>query len=252
MDQRWEQPEANLVACRELAATARSMGADLAVFPEMTLTGFTMNATSFSEPPEASPAIAAFSDIAADLSMACAFGVILDGRDRPTNTMVLVDSAGREVARYAKLHPFSYAGEDAIYEAGETLAVARLDDVAFGLAVCYDLRFPGMFAELAPRCDALLVIANWPGQRIQHWETLLRARAIEGQCSVIGVNRTGSDGNGIVYPRSSLAFDAMGRPLPVVATAGVIDVVQLDAAAVAAWRAEFPVLRDRRPDRYAI
>lgn len=250
MDQAWEQPAANLAKCRELAATARSLDADLVVFPELTLTGFTMNATSFAEPPDASPSIEAFSTIATGLSVACAFGVILQGRERPTNTMVLVDASGRERARYAKLHPFSHAGEHDSYEGGDDLVVARLDDVALGLAVCYDLRFPGMFAELAPHCEAILVIANWPERRIEHWHALLRARAIEGQCCVIGVNRTGTDGNGIAYPRSSVAFDAQGNALLPVASAGVIDVVEVDAAAVRAWREAFPALRDRRPDRY--
>jgi predicted amidohydrolase len=127
-----------------------------------------------------------------------------------------------------------------------------LDDVAFGLAVCYDLRFPVMFAALAPECDALLVIANWPGRRIAHWETLLRARAIESQCAVLGINRTGTDGNGIDYPRSSHAFAADGSALEAVVCDGVIDVVDVDPAATRAYRDAFPVLTDARPELYHV
>jgi predicted amidohydrolase len=251
LDQAWEAPGENLAACRAAAARAADLGAELVVFPELTLTGFTMNATPFAEDPRASPTIDAFAKIAADLGVHSAFGVALQGDARPRNTLVVVNRAGEEVARYAKVHPFTWAGEDAAYEGGGELVVACLDDVAYGLAVCYDLRFPGMFAALAPRCDALLVIANWPGRRITHWEALLRARAIEGQCAVLGVNRTGSDGKGIAYPRSSLGFAPDGTPLTPLASDHVIDVVTVDAEAVRACRTSFPVLRDARPDVYS-
>jgi predicted amidohydrolase len=250
LDQVWEAPASNLAACRQHAARAVELGAELVVFPELTLTGFTMDATSFAEDPDGSPTIGAFSALAAEQRVHIAFGVALRGRERPRNTLVVVDRDGGEVARYAKVHPFTYAGESESYEAGEDLVVARLDDVAIGLSICYDLRFPGMFAALAPRCDALLCIANWPGRRVRHWEALLQARAIEGQCCVFGVNRTGTDGNGIEYPASSHAFDARGDVLPVVAEAGEVKVVAMDPATTAEYRAAFPVLRDARPDVY--
>jgi predicted amidohydrolase len=250
MDPAWEAPAPNLASCRRLVGRAAELGAELVVFPELTLTGFTMNAASFAEDPAASPTIEAFSALAAEVSVHIAFGVVLQGRDRPRNTLVVVDRSGREVARYAKVHPFTYAGEDGAYEGGEELVVARLDDVAFGLAVCYDLRFPGMFAALAPRCDALLIIANWPGRRIAHWETLLRARAIECQCAVVAVNRTGTDGNGIDYSRSSVAFAADGTPLAPLVREHVVDIVEIDTQAVRAYRGAFPVLPDARPDLY--
>jgi predicted amidohydrolase len=250
LDQVWEDRAANLARCRELTVRAVALGAELVVFPELTLTGFTMDATSFAEPPDASETIAAFAALAREAGVHIAFGVVLEGASRPRNTLVVVDRAGRELGRYAKVHPFTYAGEADHYEGGEALVVVEVNDVAYGLSICYDLRFPELYAALAPACDALLVIANWPAPRIAHWETLLRARAIEGQCFVAGVNRTGSDGNGNDYPRSSRAYGPAGTVVLPQRTEDVIDVVGIDAAEVRAYRAAFPVLRDRRRDVY--
>jgi omega-amidase len=252
LEQAWEAKAANLEASRRHAARAAALGAELVVFPELTLTGFTMNATPHAEDPAASPTIEAFSELAAELRVGIAFGVALHGRSRPRNTLVVVDRDGSELARYAKVHPFTYAGEAEAYEAGDELVVTGLGDVAIGLSICYDLRFAGMFTALAPACDTVLCIANWPGRRIAHWEALLQARAIEGQCCVIGVNRTGVDGNGIEYPRSSYGFDARGEPLPVELSEDVIDIVRVDAQATAAYRTAFPVLRDARPELYRL
>src|SRR5512139_1724570 len=125
----WEDKAASLARCRTLVASAARHGVDLLVFPETTLTGFTMKATSIAEPAADSPTIRAFSDLARTHRLAIAFGVVLAGRERPANTMVVVDRAGEELARYAKIHPFSFAGEDARYESGERAAIAVVDDV---------------------------------------------------------------------------------------------------------------------------
>jgi len=250
LDQAWEAPELNRRACEAHAARAAAMGAELVVFPELTLTGFTMNVAGFAEDPADSPTIHFFEELARRHGVHLAFGVALRGAARPHNTMVMVDRAGREVARYAKVHPFTHAGEAVAYEGGTQLVTGRLDAVNFGFGVCYDLRFPGMFAAMAPVVDALLVIANWPERRVGHWQTLLRARAIEGQCCVVGVNRTGVDGNDVAYTRSSYAFGPDGMPLDPLATDDVIDIVALDAAAVRRYRQAFPVLPDARPELY--
>jgi predicted amidohydrolase len=252
MDQQWEAPAANRAACQAHARRAVELGADVIVFPELTLTGFTMDPATFAEPPDASGTVAAFAALATEVGAHIAFGVPLHGARRPRNTLVLVSPDGREVARYAKLHPFTFAGEDRAYEGGDGLVMARMNDAAFGLAVCYDLRFPGMFAALAPHCDALLVIANWPGRRIQHWEALLRARAIEGQCFAVGVNRTGTDGNGVEYPRSSVAFAPDGSRLEPESSDDVVDIVSVDPAVARRYRASFPVLPDARPHEYRL
>lgn len=246
----WEDKAASLVRCRELAASAARHGVDLLVFPETTLTGFTMNATSVAEPAADSPTIRTFAELARAHRLAIAFGVVLDGRARPANSMVVVDRAGAELARYAKIHPFSFAGEEAHYESGERIAIAALDDVAFGLSICYDLRFPELYTAVAERVQALLVIANWPEPRVAHWRALLQARAIENQCWVLGVNRTGEDGNGLSYPASSYGFDPAGVQVPPEWADAELEGFTITAERVAAQRRSFPILRDRRPGLY--
>jgi omega-amidase len=250
LDVAWEDKRANLERCRAASRRAREHGAGFVAFPEMTTTGFTMNAAAVAEPAAAAPTVRAFAGIARDAGIAIGFGVVLTGRARPTNSCVIVNAAGVEAARYAKVHPFSAAREDEAYEGGSELAVANIGSVRIGLTVCYDLRFPELYAALAPRCDAVLVIANWPAKRIDHWHALLKARSIEGQCYVIGVNRTGADPNGHRYPRSSCVIDPRGTVLEPLRTEGELDVFDVDAATVAEWRAAFPVAADRRPRLY--
>lgn len=251
LDSAWEQPARNLETCHEYARAAAARGARFVIFPEMTLTGFTMQATSFAEPPDDSPTIRAFADIAGDCDVAIAFGMILQGAARPRNHLVVVDANREVLASYAKVHPFSFAEEDEHYEAGGAPVSTRVDDVAFGLSVCYDLRFPELYRALAPECDALLVIANWPEARLAQWYALLTARAIENQAYVIGVNRTGTDGNGLTYPRSSAVIDPAGNPLTPAWTDGVLDGFTLQLGRVREQRQAFPFLRDANHAAYA-
>jgi omega-amidase len=250
LDVEWEDKRSNLERCRVLAARAAALGAELVVFPEMTLTGFSMNATSISEPPTSSPTIEAFSALSAELRVAIVFGVVVHGTERPRNTLVVVED-GREVARYAKIHPFTYAHEHEHYEGGDALVVTQVAGAAVGLSVCYDLRFPELFAQLAPAAEIVLVIANWPARRIAHWHALLVARAIECQCWVVGVNRIGRDRTGAEYPRSSVVITPEGERQEARLGEDEVDVYDLDPGRVADYRRRFPVLQDRRPAVYA-
>lgn len=251
LDPVWEDREANLPRARELVRRAAARGARLVAFPEMTLTGFTLNATSIAEPPAASPTIEWFAECAREHAIAIAFGVVLHGRDRPTNSLVLLDRRGEEVARYAKLHLFSPGGEADHYERGDDAPVAVVEDVAFGLSICYDLRFPEYCAALAPAVQALLVIASWPQVRIAHWFALLQARAIECQCWVAAVNRTGVDGHGQQHPPSSCLFDPLGVLVEPEWREDELQGYTLDPERTQAQRRAFPVRRDRLPDLYA-
>jgi omega-amidase len=250
LDQKWERKDENLARCAEQAARAAASGADLVAFPEMTLTGFTMNAHAVAEPPDDSHTIAAFKDLAREHNMHVAFGVALHGERLPQNTLVVVGRTGAELGRYAKIHPFSHADEHHHYEPGSASVIVTVAQVELGLTICYDLRFPELYTMLAPSCAAILVIANWPAARIDHWNVLLRARAIDCQCFVVGVNRTGSDAAGIEYPPSSQVWDPRGVRVQPRHTAGILDIFDLDPVLVSRFRRTFPTLRDRRPDLY--
>ena len=124
---------------------------------------------------------------------------------------------------YDKRHLFGYADEDKHYTAGTKRLIASVNGWKINLQVCYDLRFPVWARQTppsgevevgsAPEFDVLIYVANWPERRVHAWKTLLTARAIENQCYVIGVNRTGDDGNGVYHSGSSMVIDAMGEVL---------------------------------------
>lgn len=118
---------------------------------------------------------------------------------------------------YDKRHLFAFAGEDEHYTSGSKRLVASVNGWKINLQVCYDLRFPVWARQQSATGDAefdvLIYVANWPERRVHAWKTLLTARAIENQCYVIGVNRTGNDGNNIYHSGNSMVIDAMGEVL---------------------------------------
>jgi predicted amidohydrolase len=111
----------------------------------------------------------------------------------PRNTAIVVDSRGEVIARYAKCHPFTPGGEERHYCPGNEITIFRIDDLAFGLGICYDLRFPPLFRAYAQRgVHAVIIPAAWPASRLRHWEILIRARAVDNRLYIIGVNTTGT------------------------------------------------------------
>ena len=232
-DTAWEDPAAN-----RARVEAALPDADVAVFPELAFSGFTM-APRIDR--DAEPFLR---DLAKRRRMHLVAGYVGEG---PTNVSVCVAPDGSVLARYAKLHPFTFAGESAHYRRGNELPVFPLLGFRASLFVCYDLRFPEAFRDAALRgSDLFFVIANWPDLRIAHWRTLLQARAIENQAYAVGVNRVGDD-PGHHYPGGSLAVDPLGAIL--LEGAGT---VALDATAPARLREKFPALEDVRTDRYTL
>ena len=105
------------------------------------------------------------------------------------------------------------AGEEKIYSAGTKNITVELNGWRVRPFICYDLRFPVWTRNIRNQFDAAIFIANWPGRRSAHWKALLQARAIENQCYIIGVNRIGTDGNGLSYSGDSSIIDPWGTVL---------------------------------------
>ena len=126
----------------------------------------------------------------------------------------------------------------------------KLKDFTIGLTICYDLRFPELYQSLSRQCNVLLTIANWPAKRVADWRLLLHARALENQCYMIGVNRTGVDGKGLEYEKSSSAIDPMGKDVEPTQKSDIIDVYDIDKSVVSSYRDSFPVKKDRRVELY--
>jgi predicted amidohydrolase len=172
-------------------------------------TGFSMDSLRIAQPPGGTPE-SFLRDQARALDLWILASIPESGEPAPRNMALLVSPKGA-VTRYAKIHPFSYAGEHEHYAAGERVVTADVEDVRVTPFVCYDLRFPEPFRLAAPDTDLFIVVANWPDERREHWRTLLRARAIENQAYVAGVNRVG-DGGRLHYAGESAP--SSGETLP--------------------------------------
>lgn len=250
MDQTWENKSANVDSGNELTIRSLRSNADLIIFPEMTLTGFTSAIPKVAEESGTSTSLRTFADMAAKYGIGVVAGVILKTNDLYHNCAVAVGRGGEQLGCYRKIHPFSPSGENCYISGGEEIATFEYEGIKFGLTICYDLRFPVLWHVLAERCDCIINIANWPSRRIDHWKTLLKARAIENQVYVIGVNRIGVDGNNLEYTESSIAFSPDGAELIPIATDENLRVIEIQKSAVKKCQDDFPVRNDRRPVLY--
>jgi omega-amidase len=208
-DTGWHDPARSLSCAQRIAESARSAGADLLVFPEMCTTGFTMEAETFAEPPDG-PSVRALSSLAAEQGLWVIAGLAMQREGRYLNSALAFAPDGSLVASYDKRRLFGFASEPGVYSAGTESCVIELRGLSFALFICFDLRFPELFHDVASDCDALVIIANWPAARQEHWEVLTQARAIENQCYLIGVNRVGQ-GGGLAYSGGSVILDPWGK-----------------------------------------
>ncbi|WP_292519943.1 nitrilase-related carbon-nitrogen hydrolase [Methanoculleus sp.] len=245
-----ESPTGMLDAARRMAEEAAAAGASLICFPEQFVTGWSPCIHPGSGEPLNGQLTAAFGRIAREAGIAVVGSIIEAGPgDLPKNTAVVLGPDGRLLAAYAKMHLFSPDGEDRNYTAGDRIATFIVDGVTFGLAVCYDLRFPELFRIYAlAGVECMLIPAAWPCSRLSHWETLLPARALDNRYYVAGVNTAG--GPGEVYCGGSLAADPDGT---IIARGGgreEVLVAGIDPAVVHEARLKLPSLSDRRSDLY--
>ena len=213
LNQIWEDKKANLNLCERYINKASNESIDLIIFPEMTLTGFSNNIDLISEGFEGSETISSFSILAKKINIGIIFGVAIKNEYKASNKSIFIDKNGKILGDYSKIHPFRFAGEDKYFNAGNELSIVNFEHINIGLTICYDLRFPELYSGLAKTCDLIINIANWPAKRIDHWNTLLKARSIENQIFIAGINRTGIDGNGLEYIESSNIFNANGEKI---------------------------------------
>ena len=247
MDLAWEDVLENHRRASRLLEQAAAGGARLALLPEMFSTGFSMDSRRIAQPP-GGPSESFLREQAARLGLWILASVPESGEPSPRNMALLVSPDG-SVVRYAKIHPFSYAGEDRVYTAGDRVVTAEIDGVRVTPFVCYDLRFPEPFRTAAADTDLFTVVANWPDQRREHWRALLRARAIENQAYVVGVNRAG-DGNGLHYSGDSAAIAPLGETIVEADDREQVLFCDVDPEVVKKLRSRFPALSDRRPEAY--
>lgn len=244
----WEDKSANLLMLRQKIAGIRA-NSSLIVLPEMFSTGFSMQKELLAETMEGDT-IRWMKDVAAEK------GAILTGsmiaKEEATagasyyNRMIWMLPTG-EFGIYDKRHLFALGKEDQHYTAGKKRLIASVNGWKINLQVCYDLRFPVWVRQsktdalqTQPEFDILVVVANWPSARSHAWKTLLQARAIENQCYVIGVNRSGTDGNGLLYAGGSMIIDPLGETIKLLGESEEIFTHTLDREKLEAVRTQFP------------
>tara|TARA_R110002050_G_scaffold237905_1_gene374000 strand:+ start:10494 stop:11279 length:786 start_codon:yes stop_codon:yes gene_type:complete len=250
LDQVWEDKKANQIKCQIYIEQASKLNCELIIFPEMTLTGFSMNTKLIAEKPNKSCSIEFFSQQARHNNIPIAFGMVFEKEDKATNNLVIIDQTGNLLSNYAKIHPFSFSGEDNYYSGGNELSSCQIEEASFGLTICYDLRFPEIFQALSGNCNIVLNIANWPEKRVRHWNALLEARAIENQIFMIGVNRKGIDGNNHQYVKSSSIYNPLGEIMAPLYTDSDMDIYDLNLGDADSARKSFPMKQDRRTEFY--
>ncbi len=250
MDLAWEDWKTNHARAAKLLKRAADDGASLALLPEMFATGFSMEGAKIAQAP-GGPSEQWLRGMARGLGLHLIAGLAetCDAAGAPSplpcnNALWVTPEA--EISRYTKLHPFSFAGEDAQFAKGDRVATWTIEGVRVTPQICYDLRFPEPFRLAAEGTDLFAVVANWPERRRAHWRLLLKARAIENLCYVAGVNRVGEDGKGNRHLGDSSVTSPWGETLASAAENETVLVVDVDPARVADARAKFPALEDRR------
>jgi omega-amidase len=245
----WEDPRANLERAALLTVSAKAEGADLICFPEQFVTGWSPHSTRFAEDPDG-PAVSTLRELARDHSISIVGSYVQKHDFRPLNTAVAIDPRGDVVASYSKIHPFSPGGEDLHYDPGDHISVFSIENVRFGIAICYDLRFAPLFRAYARKgVHCVLVPSAWPCSRTRAWEILIAARALDNQFYLIGCNPTGTTPVDR-YCGHSLSGDPVGVVISRGGEGEELIMTDVDPARVDATRARMPVERDRRPDLY--
>lgn len=240
----WEEREENIIKLNEIL-NGQLSDEELIIFPELTLTGFTMKSKKYAEEWDGL-GTKYFIELAKKYKKHIFAGIIEKDGEKIFNSLYHFDTNGIIAARYRKIHPFTYSKEDEHYNAGTETVVTKIEKTKIGLTICYDLRFPELYRLYAKeRVEIIINIANWPIQRIEHWKVLLRSHAIANQCFVIGVNRVGTDPD-YTYPGWSGVFDPMGNKIELVEEEERLISVEFDLKKAKETRDKLPFLKDIR------
>jgi predicted amidohydrolase len=244
----WENKVANFEKVRRMLQQAAPCAGALVVLPEMFATGFSMDVAQIAEPP-GGVTEHFLAELAKDFQCTVVGGKVSPGTPpKGRNEAVVFDAEGRLAGRYAKQRTFNPGGEGQHYECGAQSVILNTGEWRWSPFICYDLRFPELFGDsIKNGAELLVIMANWPLERMEHWHILLRARAIENQAYVVGVNRCGQSPKW-VYGGCSMVVNPRGEICAQAESTEACIEAELDRQSLLAYRRDFPVLADRSPN----
>ncbi|MDX1476169.1 MAG: amidohydrolase [Saprospiraceae bacterium] len=242
----WEDWQANITNLDRLIAQLDQQ-VDLLLLPEMFASGFAIEPQRVAQ--DMSGAVVQWlTHTAARMQCVCMGSQVIVEEGRYYNRLLSVAPDGT-LAHYDKRHLFSYAGENEHYIPGNHRLIQSVKGWQVCPLVCYDLRFP-VWSRNDVDYDVLIYVANWPAPRVEAWKALLRARAIENLCYVVGVNRVGEDPLSNRYVGASSAYDMTGHLICASPAEEDVRTITLNLAALRQFRSEYNFLADR--DRFTI
>lgn len=238
----WENITANLAMFEEKISQILSP-VDLIVLPEMFSTGFTMNAATLAEPMHLTTC-RWLQQQAQKMQAVVVGSCIIKEQNKFYNRLLWVEPDGK-IDFYDKRHLFRLAGEHQVYTAGSKKIIKTIKGWRICPLVCYDLRFPVWSRNVNLEYDVLIYIANWPNPRLNAWDTLLQARAIENLAFCVGVNRVGKDDKANEYDGNSAVYDFKGQCLlKFEPKEDAIKTLDLNKDALSEFREKFAVYLD--------
>jgi predicted amidohydrolase len=251
MDVKFGDPAANFATVTRMTEEARQRGSDLILFPELWSTAYDLTrASTYASSLDAG----VFADLSA-LARRTGIYVLgstlsLLGENQFGNTLTVFAPDGTLLADYSKIHLFRLMDEHQHLTAGDKPVLVDLPFGRAGLAICYDLRFPELFRGYAlAGAEMTFLPAEWPHPRLNHWQTLVRARAIENQMFVFACNRVGRDASNEFFGHS-MAVDPWGEILAEGGEGEELITLTVDLSKVQEARRKIPILQDRRPEVY--
>lgn len=250
MDVALGDPATNFDKVRAWTSEAKQHGSTLVVFPELWSTGYDLENWRKYASKLGEGMFSQLSDLAAEFKISIAGSVMELKDDKCYNTFVIYDANGTQQAVYRKIHLFRLMEEEKWLAPGEESVTTDADWGRTGMAICYDLRFTELFRKYALAGSKIAILpAEWPNRRIKHWQTLLRARAIENQMYVVAVNRVG-ESKGELFGGSSAVIDPWGEAVVEGGLDPALLHAEIDLDLVDDVRKRIPIFEDRRPDVY--
>jgi len=244
------KPEKNFQKASQMINDAAEKGADIVLLPELWSSGFDLvNCREYASSIDEGW-FSSMQSAAREHKIALGCSLIEEDHGEFFNTFVFYDSSGTLLGTYRKIHLFQMLGEQDHFQSGTELSSFDFNSVKIGLATCYDLRFPELFRAYAVEgVGLMLIVAEWPAKRVNHWNLLLQARAIENQFFVGAVNKVG-ESKGTRLGGSSAVVNPMGEYLVQGGEKESLLIAEINLKEVDKIRRWMPVLKDRKPDLY--